>query len=56
VLDAWFEAWFGARDDDHFARSVAEALAGLARFAGAARITVPKSRAGFWRRLRVHLP
>lgn len=56
VLDAWFEAWFAERDDDHFARSVAEALAGLARFAGATRITLPKSRAGFWRRLRVHLP
>lgn len=56
VLDAWFEPWFAERDDDHFARSVAAALAALARFAGAERVALPRRRTGFWRRLRVHLP
>ncbi len=55
VLDAWFEPWFRAHDDEHFARSVADALAGLARFAGARRVTLPRRRAGFWGRLRAHL-
>lgn len=52
LAGVWFEAGFEARDGEDFARAFGDALTAFARFAGAARVTLPKRRGALWKHLR----